>query len=215
MTPRAALVLWIGVLAACDGTGSATSSGGAGGAPSGCSIELCAPYTCDPTFETCRTTCASSSECTADHVCEAGFCVGTECTEDTAAAACGGYACVKGSCAPDCALGPCAEGFYCRGDTNECVPVCTSRGDPSCGGYVCDLEVGECESYCLDGELACAAGYACNAANECLPDSSAPPCTGDCGAYTCVRELGVCATHCVEDDDCAAPNSCVNGSCMP
>jgi hypothetical protein len=139
--------------------------------------------------------------------------VATECTEDTAEAVCGGYACVKGSCAPDCALGPCADGFYCRGDTNECVRKCTSRGDPVCEGYVCDVDVGECESYCLDGELECAAGYACSGTNECVPDASAPPCTEGCGAYACVLELGLCATRCVEDDDCAAGFACVSGGC--
>jgi hypothetical protein len=119
--------------------------------------------------------CTSSAECTQSHVCEAGFCVGTECTQDTAAARCGGYACVKGSCAPDCALGPCADGFYCRGDTNTCVRKCTSRGDPTCGGYVCDVAVGECEPYCREGELECAPGYVCNGANECIAEDSTPP----------------------------------------
>ena len=39
-----------------------------------------------------------------------------------------------------------------------------------CAGYLCDLEVGECEPYCLEGELECAAGYVCNDASECAPD---------------------------------------------
>jgi hypothetical protein len=170
------VVFLLGVLAGCggrepfspSGQSGGDGQGGAGGAPGGCSIELCAPYTCDLSFGVCRTTCLTSSECVEGHICEGGFCVGTECTEETAAAVCGGYACVKGTCANDCALGPCVEGFYCRGDTNECVRKCTSRGDPACEGYLCDVDVGECESYCLDGELACAAGYACTAANECV-----------------------------------------------
>jgi len=66
--------------------------------------------------------------------------------------------------------GPCADGFDCRGDTNECVPRCTSLEDMVCAGYLCDLEVGECEPYCLEGELECAAGYVCNDASECAPD---------------------------------------------
>jgi len=172
--PLWSLALMLGVLAGCGAGGPSPSSrepgdGGPEEAP-GCSVELCAPYTCDSRYGTCRTMCTSTAECTTGHVCEAGFCVGTECTQDTAAARCGGYACVKGKCAPDCALGPCAEGFYCRGDTNTCVRKCTTRGDPSCEGYVCLVEVGECESYCRGGELECAPGYVCNSANACIPD---------------------------------------------
>jgi hypothetical protein len=168
--------LLLGVLAGCGAGGSSPSSRepGDGGAP-GCSVELCAPYTCDVRYGTCLTVCTSSAQCTAGHVCEAGLCVGTECTQDTAGARCGGYACVRGKCAPDCALGPCADGFYCRGDTHECVSKCTSRGAPRCGGYVCELEVGECEPYCREGELECASGYVCNSANECTPEASTPP----------------------------------------
>lgn len=132
-----------------------------------CAPELCAPYSCDPHFDVCRTSCTSSSECTGDHVCDRGRCVGTECTEESAATECGGYACVNGTCARDCALGPCAAGFYCRGDTNACVPECVTREDATCDGYLCDVEVGECEPYCLDGELGCATGYVCNENRTC------------------------------------------------
>jgi hypothetical protein len=69
-----------------------------------------------------------------------------------------------------------SAGFYCRGDTSECVRHCVTRGDLSCRGYVCAVEVGECESYCFDGELECAEGFACNATNECaaISDFGAP-----------------------------------------
>lgn len=99
--------------------------------------------------------------------------MGTECTEETAAARCAGYACVRGHCAADCVIGPCGDGFYCRGDTNECVRQCVTRADPICQGYVCDLEVGECESYCFDTELECAQGFVCGAADECEPIADA------------------------------------------
>jgi hypothetical protein len=165
----------VGLLAGC-GEGGSSSGGpgggqaGTGGGPGGCSTELCAPYTCDHRFEACFTTC-ESSECIDGHVCEQGVCIGTECTEETAQTRCGAYACVKGECAHDCVAGPCADGFYCRGDTNECVPRCTSIDDPVCSGYLCDLEVGECEPYCLDGELGCATGYVCTDDYECAAET--------------------------------------------
>lgn len=128
---------------------------------------LCAPYLCDPAGH-CLTTCGSSDDCTATHSCDRGFCIGMECTPETAAV-CGGYACVLGICSTDCAASPCAEGYYCRGDTHACVLRCTTLEDASCAGYVCDVGSGECESYCLDGELPCATGYVCGADQRCTP----------------------------------------------
>lgn len=148
---------------------ASTSEPAARDAAAGCSIELCAPYRCDARFDRCRTTCASSGDCIDGYLCDGGFCVGSECTEHTAASRCGGYACVRGRCAEDCALGPCGDGFYCRGDTNECVRVCVTRDDAVCGGYLCDVEVGECESYCFDGELECAPNFVCSATDQCQP----------------------------------------------
>ena len=154
------------ILASCHAP--EPSGAGAAGESASCSPELCAPYTCDAGFDGCRTTCETAGDCTDDYVCERGVCMGTECNEATATFFCGGYACVNGSCASDCALGPCAEGYYCRGDTNACVPKCTSREDVSCDGYLCDVTVGECEPYCLDDELACAAGYICDGNHACV-----------------------------------------------
>jgi len=193
---------------------SSSGSGGGGGIDlSGCANGLCAPYTCDEYFGICRTTCASSFECIDGFVCEAGFCIGTECNAENAASVCGAYSCVKGICEHDCEAAPCAPGHYCRGDKNECVPYCTSRADPICDGYLCDTEVGECEPICVDGQLPCAAGYACSSELTCLPDTGAPPCNIGCGLYVCVEQFDRCATHCVSDSDCSSPAICTNGQC--
>ena len=149
-----------------------TSDSGARDAavPPGCSVELCMPYTCDARFDSCRTSCSEPEHCMDGYSCRDGFCVGMECGQDgDAGSPCGGYACVLGRCAKDCALGPCTPGFYCRGDSSQCVPRCTSRDDARCSGYVCDLEVGECEPYCRDGELPCASGFTCSTLDECEP----------------------------------------------
>jgi len=212
-----ALVAGLTLAASCveaprdDATTSASSGGGGGGAT--CSDALCAPYTCDTRFDVCRTMCETTSQCTEGFTCDAGFCVGHECTEADAAEVCGPYACVKGLCAHDCVAAPCASGYHCRGDTNTCVPRCTTRADPVCEGYVCDLEVGECESYCADGLLPCTAGYRCVPGDVCEPDPLAPPCSGGCGSYACVEALDRCGTHCVVDEDCAAPALCDMGQC--
>jgi hypothetical protein len=137
-----------------------------------CELELCAPYTCDQRLGRCLTQCASELDCVEAHACSAGFCIGTECTEATAGERCAGYACVQGTCSPDCASASCADGYYCRGDTHECVPTCTTREDPICAGYLCDVETGECESYCFDGELPCATGYTCDADKQCSAEAA-------------------------------------------
>jgi len=132
-----------------------------------CSLALCAPYACDSQWDVCRMTCESSEHCSAGFVCDAGFCIGTECTEENARVTCGPYACVLGRCAASCSSSGCSDGYYCRADTLRCVERCTSREDPRCEGYVCDVSVGECEPYCRDGQLECANGFVCNSEGEC------------------------------------------------
>lgn len=178
-----------------------------------CSDDNCRPYVCDSDSGSCFQLCSEATMCAPGYACQGSVCVGTECTEETREARCGPYACIDGVCATDCAVGPCATGYYCRGDTSTCVPRCTHRGDPLCEGYVCDLTVGECESYCAAGELECAAGYRCGAGDLCSVDTSAPACSSGCGAYACLQPLDRCATHCVEDDDCAAPATCISNAC--
>jgi hypothetical protein len=179
-------------------------------APVSCREE-CAPFACDAQGGSCFRFCTTEAQCATDHVCSNATCVGTECNAATADL-CSPYACVVGTCASDCIAGPCAAGFYCRGDTNECVPQCTRRGDPICDGYVCDLGSAECEPYCLDGELGCAAGYVCDT-DRCVLDERAPGCAAGCGTYACLPHLGRCATHCVDPDDCAAGATCVDAAC--
>lgn len=182
-------------------------------ADAACHPDDCRPYACDPVGGGCFRVCAGAGMCAPGFQCTEGACVGTECTAETRAERCGAYACLDGVCATDCAVGPCAEGYYCRGDTSTCMPRCTHRGDPSCGGYVCDTTVGECESYCRAGEVPCAAGFACSAADTCVEDTAAPACASGCGTYACVTALGRCATHCVEDDDCAGGATCTQSVC--
>ena len=132
-----------------------------------CRVDDCAPYACGP-GDSCLESCATDHQCAPEHVCEAGACIGTECTAETALEVCGPYACLAGDCAADCAVGPCADGYYCRGNDSECVPHCTELDDPLCEGYLCNLEVGECEAIC-DDQLPCADGYQCDRNQQCQP----------------------------------------------
>lgn len=127
----------------------------------------CAPYAC-AAGDACLRSCRTADQCAPEHVCRAGACVGTECTAETALQVCGPYACLNGNCADDCALGPCVDGFYCRGNDNQCVPRCTEPDDPICEGYLCNTEFGECEPYC-DDELPCADGHECDQDGHCEP----------------------------------------------
>jgi hypothetical protein len=132
--------------------------------------EDCAPYACGPAGS-CLESCSSADQCAAEHVCQDAACVGTECTPESAREVCGPYACLNGDCAADCALAPCADGYYCRGNDNECVPRCTERDDPVCEGYVCNVEFGECETIC-DDQFPCADGFTCDPNGHCQPDQS-------------------------------------------
>lgn len=202
-----------GLGAACDGRANAPVDASVVDVLLVCA-DGCAPFACDGERGHCFGSCSGAEQCAAGFACVDRSCVGTECTVATAAATCGAYACVNGTCATDCAIGPCADGFYCRADVNTCVPRCTRAGDPVCEGFRCDVVVGECESYCLDGELGCAAGYTCASGSQCQPDLAAPPCASGCGAYTCVATFDRCATHCADDADCAAPAACVARQCI-
>jgi hypothetical protein len=137
-----------------------------------CRAHECAPYACGP-GDTCLRSCSTAGQCAPDHVCEAGACLGTECTPETALEVCGPYACVAGDCATDCAIAPCAEGFYCRGNDSECFPNCTEENDPLCEGYICNLEVGECEQICGHG-IPCAEGFTCDPDEQCHPSARRP-----------------------------------------
>ncbi len=140
----------------------------ADGASPNCGIHLCAPYTCDSHMDACRTRCSEGAHCIESHFCAGGTCTGRDCTEDNARERCGAYACEVGVCAHNCSQSGCAEGFYCRGDSNVCVPRCTTREDPVCDGFLCDLDVNECEPICATGTTECAEGYICSAANVCV-----------------------------------------------
>ena len=130
-----------------------------------CSPLDCTPYACGA-GDFCLRSCTGADQCAPEHVCREGACVGTECTADTAREVCGPYACLNGDCAADCAAGPCADGFYCRGNDNRCVPHCSEPDDPLCEGYLCNVEVGECEPYC-DDQLPCAEGHTCDPDGHC------------------------------------------------
>jgi hypothetical protein len=207
-------VTWLArlaLLAIAAGCGDDAGRGDAG--PSGCLADECFPFACDPGGG-CFRSCRQDGECAADHQCQDRTCVGTECTPETALEVCGPYACLSGDCAADCALGPCADGYYCRGNDNECVPYCTSPGDPGCGGFLCNVEFGECEAYC-DQQQPCAAGHVCDRDSLCREDLSAPACSAGCAPYACLEHLGRCAAHCLEPADCAGGATCVDQVCEP
>lgn len=160
---------WVAPLALLWGcAGTAPPPAVDAGLEARCSPQTCAPYGCDESTGHCLTQCRGASDCVTGFLCDRGFCIGSECTVDTADVRCGGFWCVGGLCSTDCTSAVCAQGFYCQGETRRCEARCTSRDDPRCGGFVCDLEVGECEPYCFAGELPCASGFSCDPAMRCV-----------------------------------------------
>ena len=154
-----AACLVVALLGCGDDLGSGRDAGS-------CRAGDCAPYACAPGGEVCLRSCRGAEDCAPAHACEGGACVGTECDEETAREVCGPYACLNGTCAADCASSPCADGFYCRGNQNECVPSCTEPDDPVCEGYLCNVEFGECEAFC-DDQVRCADGFTCDRNAQC------------------------------------------------
>ena len=208
---RRQLLTLVAAIGACGDNGSTQPDGQPDAPTFACTAE-CTPYRCNDARGRCLWLCNSVDDCAAGFACVDRACIGTACTVETAREQCGAYACVNGACVTDCALGSCATGDYCRGDTNVCMPRCMRPGDPICEGYRCDVGVGECEPYCLAGELDCAAGYRC-AGDRCEVDDGAPFCGAGCGRYACIGFLGRCATHCADDADCAPEATCTSGVC--
>jgi len=105
----------------CDGTGACALP----------STKNCAPYGCDSTAGSCKTTCTSTGDCSQGATCDTTT---SQCTTASATCqdaytvklangqsqSCSPYKCVGGACQQQCATsGDCAPGYSCSG--TQCV----------------------------------------------------------------------------------------------
>jgi hypothetical protein len=197
----------------CNGTGTCQTT----------SPSTCAPYQCG-TNAACRTTCATSSDCTSPNTCLSGSCgkkpVGASCT---AAAECNSDFCEQGVCCATACVGICRS-CALTGTVGTCASVaagldpfnqCTDQGASTCGNDgTCDGS-GACRRYANGTTCApstCAGttftpARTCDGAGVCGTVTA-----GSCGAYNC-GPSGTCLATCTADADCVAPNVCNGGSC--
>lgn len=164
---------------------------------------------------TCKTACASSSDCTGGLACDS---VTKQCGPPKKA---NGQACDPGGGGADCQSGSCVDGFCCEnscgGTCQGCSAAKTGQSDGACapiaGGTDPDNECGaEAPSTCgRDGF--CDGGGACRRHPDgtlcwsscCTTGTNKRPCHATCAAGTCNM------TSLILEDRCMAPNCC----CIP
>jgi len=183
----------------------------------------CAPYVCNGLR--CYVSCSGDANCSTGNVCAQGSCGlkpnGSFCSSATE---CQSGQCAQGVC---CATACGSSCFSCAmtGTMGLCTAVPTGLPDPA--GQCSDLGASSCgnDGKCQAGACqkyqqgtACAgatcpmpgttftAGATCDGSGTC----STPTATS-CSPFTC--GANACKSVCTGNADCAAPASCINGSC--
>jgi hypothetical protein len=200
-------------MSVCDGAGTCLV-----GAP-----VLCAPFMC--ANNACRLSCADNTQCAAPNVCVGGSCgkkpPGVGCA---AASECSTNFCVDGVCCDSACTGTCVN---CGLSTSRgrCTNVAAGVLDPR--GVCRDLGAAMCRTNGrCDGNRACQTytpgticlGASCNANGHQITQQSTcrngvctPPAATPCAPYKC--NGAACGNTCATNNDCQAPNTCINGSC--
>ncbi|HXI55627.1 MAG TPA: PA14 domain-containing protein [Polyangia bacterium] len=198
----------------CDGAGACVPT----------ASQPCAPFTCDSTANTCRTTCQVDGDCTAPNTCVNGSCgkkpLGSACTT---AGQCNSGFCEQGTCCGAVCDGLCRS-CALPGTAGTCATVpagqdplgqCADSGAATCGTDGTCNGAGACRRY-LSGTM-CAA-VTCNAGTE----SGTRRCDGagvcqagvtrPCEPFACGTG-GTCLTACTTSADCATSFFCIGGTC--
>jgi len=172
----------------CNGSGACTA-----GTSSGCGA-----YVCGATA--CKTSCASSADCSAGNYCSGTACVPTETN---------GGACSTGN---QCTSGNCEQSVCCASAcTASAASTCGQTGACSAGGGACaDWAPGTvcAPATCSDGPASSTetAAGTCNGTGSCLAGASS-----SCGNYKCGGTS--CKTSCTGSGDCVAGQTCTGGIC--
>jgi len=195
----------------CDATGTCAAG----------MLKSCSPYVCGTT--TCKTSCATNSDCVAGYTCVGSVCTqksnGSSCTMaiECSSGYCEGGICCNTGCAATCmtcATGTCLA--VAAGTAPTPATQCTDMGGSSCGtDGKCD-GAGACRKY--------AAGTNCGGAG-CTGSTLSSPrscdgmgtcraaTTSSCAPYQCGTN-NACKTTCTTSAaDCTMGNTCVAMSC--
>jgi hypothetical protein len=203
-------------MSTCDGEGVCQAS----------TPIACAPFQCGAT--SCRISCTEATQatdCVAPNVCQNGSCgkrpLGQPCA---AATECQSNFCVDGVCCNNSCVGTCVS-CSLTNTKGRCTNVPAGTLDPrkQCvdkGVAMCNTN-GKC-----NGNKGCetyAAGSICKAAScdtasnrgtqasTCVGGRCTPPAAQSCAPFKCGG--AACANTCASNNDCVAPNTCVNNSC--
>jgi hypothetical protein len=188
---------------------------------------LCAPFACDATSLTCKTTCTSNADCAAGLFCLNGLCgrhLPAPCTAD---AECASGFCSEGVCCNGPCQGACVS-CALPGKFGVCSPVdpgtpdprrvCQDQGAATCGmNGQCD-GAGGCQKYpagtvCV--QSVCGGGQktnvsACDGNGSCVETMRSV-----CWPYTCRDDGAGCRTACDSQAACAENALCSNdGRCF-
>jgi hypothetical protein len=212
--------------ASCTGgTAYARSLCNGAGACSPQTTVQCGAAACAGTV--CGGGCSAQAPCPAAQYCSGGRCFpqltsGASCTSPES---CQSGNCVDGVCCATACKGACEACNNARtgAASGTCAPIpsgqnpdheCADEGASSCGqDGTCD-GARACHRYPM-GTACAAAGCgggsfmparACNGQGVCTAAGAVA-----CGAYACFATG--CRTSCLVNGDCAAPNSCINGTC--
>ena len=199
--------------AKCNGKGACVTG----------AAQPCSPYGCGG--GTCKTTCASDTDCAAPNVCTAGTCGllpnGHACTMG---ASCGSGFCAQNVCCASACTGTCLS-CDVAGSLGKCVGVpadrsslnqCVDQGAPACKlDGLCDGN-GGCQQYASGTPCAAAScsGSTFQPASTCTGSGACvTPATSSCLPYLCAG--GACKKSCAVNTDCAAPvYGCSGGRCV-
>lgn len=199
----------------CDGVGNCLPG----------STAVCAPYACGT--GQCVATCTSNEQCVGGNVCvngscgkkstgascgsdgecEQGFCRDRVCCENACAGAC--RSCNAPGKAGKCTLTAAGlidpRAICVREEVSTCKTDGTCDGSGGCRNWAPTTECGP--PSCNASTNTASFSQQCNGSGACVstksPESCAP---GRCSG-------NACTLHCAKNDDCVAPNTCVNNLC--
>jgi hypothetical protein len=199
----------------CNGSGTCQSV----------TTSSCVPYICGPSA--CRTTCASSGDCSSGNYCSSSACVGQKPNGSTCAVGgeclsgfCVDNVCCESACAGTCqacSIGKTGQtNGLCRAVSNGSDPdgECAMSATSSCGTDGFCNGAGACRLY--DSTTVCAGATCagstytptryCNGSGTCQSASTVP-----CDPYAC--NPTACKTSCASSSDCATGYTCVGTTC--
>jgi len=217
------------VSASCSGTGSCPAR----------VTQSCGTHVCNPTTNSCLTSCDGNEDCTSGNFC-AAVGMSMSCGLKQPGASCGdGAECGSGNCVnlTCCVSDACGTCKTCANATGTCQNLTVATASPACaaqtGSAICQTNTGLCGTggACLVTAAGTNCGTTCALDGQGGHVSKDLVCDGlggcvaeagngvSCGYNTCSN--GACNNSCTNDIQCTGGTTCQNqdrqgvGTCMP